>query len=123
MKQIILFTILSLLFFQGFAQEAKKNVTQTKIIKETSSYNFQLSNYLEYNNDLDKEVIRIFSNLDDTAIIAQLIMSAVGRLGQKKEIIDQHIKDRVIGGVLMLNGTKEEFKTWIQDFEAKNKKL
>ena len=54
MKQIILFTILSLLFFQGCAQEAKKNVPQTKIIKETSSYNFQLSNYREDNNELDK---------------------------------------------------------------------
>lgn len=122
MKQIILFTILSLLFFQGCAQEAKKNVPQTKIIKETSSYNFQLSNYLEDNNDLDKEVNRIFSNMDDTAIIAQLIMPAVGRLGQKKETIDQHIKDRVIGGVLMLNGTKEEFTSWIKEFESNNKK-
>ena len=84
MKLIILFTILSLLFFQGFAQEAKKNVPQTKIIKETSSYNFQLSNYLEDNNALDKEVNRIFSNMDDTAIVAQLIMPAVGRLVQKK---------------------------------------
>jgi ABC-type Fe3+-hydroxamate transport system substrate-binding protein len=80
MKQIILFTILSLLFFQGCAQEAKKNVPQAKIIQETSSYNFQLSNYLEDNNDLDKEVNRIFSNMDDTAIVAQLIMPAVGRL-------------------------------------------
>ena len=122
MKQIILFTILSLLFFQGFAQEAKKNVPQTKIIKETSSYNFQLSNYLEDNNALDKEVNRIFSNMDDTAIVAQLIMPAVGRLGQKKETIDQHIKDRVIGGVLMLNGTKEEFTTWIKEFESNNMK-
>ena len=64
--------------------------------------NFQLSNYLEDNNALDKEVNRIFESMDDTAIVAQLIMPAVGRLGQKKETIDQHIKDRVIGGVLML---------------------
>ena len=60
--------------------------------------------------------------MDDTAIVAQLIMPAVGRLGQKKETIDQHIKDRVIGGVLMLNGTKEEFTTWIKEFESNNKK-
>jgi beta-N-acetylhexosaminidase len=49
-------------------------------------------------------------------------MPAVGRLGQKKETIDQHIKDRVIGGVLMLNGTKEEFTSWIKEFETSNKK-
>jgi hypothetical protein len=72
---------------------------------------------------LDKEVERIFKLMDDTAIVAQLIMPAVGRLGQTKETIDQHIKNRIIGGVLMLNGTKEEFSTWINDFEAKNKKI
>jgi beta-N-acetylhexosaminidase len=48
-------------------------------------------------------------------------MPAVGRLGQTKETIDQHIKDRVIGGVLMLNGTKDEFTSWIKDFEKNNK--
>ncbi|NCA22772.1 MAG: glycoside hydrolase family 3 protein, partial [Crocinitomicaceae bacterium] len=45
------------------------------------------------------------------------------RLGKTKSEIEQHIKDRVIGGVLMLNGTKEEFSSWIKEFEGNNKKL
>ena len=122
MKHFVIFTILIGLIFQGCAQEAKKTERPSLNNKQSTSYTFQLSNYLEDNNDLDKEVNRIFSNMDDTAIVAQLIMPAVGRLGQKKETIDQHIKDRVIGGVLMLNGTKEEFTTWIKEFESNNKK-
>ncbi|NBP75759.1 MAG: glycoside hydrolase family 3 protein, partial [Crocinitomicaceae bacterium] len=122
MKHFVIFTILIGLIFQGCAQEAKKTERPSLVNKQSTSYNFQLSNYLEDNNDLDKEVNRIFESMDDTAIVAQLIMPAVGRLGQKKETIDQHIKDRVIGGVLMLNGTKEEFTSWIKEFESNNKK-
>jgi beta-N-acetylhexosaminidase len=35
-------------------------------------------------------------------------------------LIKQHIKDRVIGGVLMLNGTKDGFTKLIRDFEKMN---
>jgi len=122
MKHFVIFTILLGLIFQGCAQEAKITERPSLVNKQLTSYNFQLSNYLEDNNALDKEVNRIFESMDDTAIVAQLIMPAVGRLGQKKETIDQHIKDRVIGGVLMLNGTKEEFTSWIKEFESNNKK-
>ena len=122
MKHFVIFTFLIGLIFQGCAQEAKKTEKTFLVNQESTSYNFQLTDYLKENRDLDKEVNRIFESMDDTALVAQLIMPAVGRLGQKKETIDQHIKDRVIGGVLMLNGTKEEFKAWINDFEANNKK-
>lgn len=119
-----LFTAIALssLLFQSCAQspskEAKKEIKQpvTKI-------SFQLSDYLADNKDLDKEVDRIFKEMDDTARVAQLIMPAVGRLGKTKDQIDQYIKERIIGGVLMLNGTKEEFSTWIKDFEGTNKKV
>lgn len=82
---------------------------------------FELNDFLLDNKDLDAAVEKIYAALDDTAIVAQLIMPAVGRLGQAKSTIDQHIQDRVIGGVLMLNGTKDEFKAWITDFEQQNK--
>jgi beta-N-acetylhexosaminidase len=82
-----------------------------------------MSDYLTDNKDLEKEVERIFKEMDDTARVAQLIMPAVGRLGKTKEQIDSYIKERLIGGVLMLNGTKDEFTTWIKDFENSNKKV
>ena len=120
MKSIIIFTVVCNIIFCGCAQEPLK--PQELSDTETQAIKFKLSDYLAENSFLDKEVNRIFESMDDTAIVAQLIMPAVGRLGQKKETIDQHIKDRVIGGVLMLNGTKEEFTSWIKAFETSNKK-
>ncbi len=120
MKSIIIFTVVCNIIFCGCAQEPLK--PQEFSDTETQAIKFKLSDFLVENSFLDKEVNRIFESMDDTAIVAQLIMPAVGRLGQKKETIDQHIKDRVIGGVLMLNGTKEEFTSWIKEFESNNKK-
>jgi beta-N-acetylhexosaminidase len=47
-------------------------------------------------------------------------MPAVGRLGQTDATIQSHIKQRIIGGILMLNGSKTEFTKWIDHYEALN---
>jgi len=83
--------------------------------------NFSLNDYLSENDTLDKYVDSIFQTLNETEIVAQLIMPAVGRLGQSKETIDKLSKDHLIGGVLMLNGTKKQFSDWIVGFESDNK--
>ena len=90
--------------------------------KQDQKQTFELKDYLSTNLELDKKTQDVFLSLDDTAIVAQLIMPAVGRYGQTEEKIKQHIKDRVIGGVLMLNGTKNEFTQQITSFESMNKK-
>lgn len=84
---------------------------------------YELKDFLSENENLDKDVEKIFKTLDDTAIVAQLLMPAVGRLGQTEATIKSHINKRIIGGVLMLNGTKEGFTQWIKDFNAMNKEL
>jgi len=82
---------------------------------------FSLNDYLSENDTLDNYVDSIFQTLNETEIVGQLIMPAVGRLGQSKETIDKLSKDHLIGGVLMLNGTKKQFSDWIVDFETDNK--
>lgn len=84
---------------------------------------YELKDFLSDNAGLDKDVEKIFATLDDTAIVAQLLMPAVGRLGQSEATIKSHIRKRIIGGVLMLNGTKEGFSKWITDFNAMNKEI
>jgi len=96
--------------------EIKAEEKQKEII-----LNFELKDYLSENQDLTNEVLRIFNSLDDTAIVAQLIMPAAGRLGLPKDSIMKLINKRIIGGMLMLNGTKEEFTSWIKSFEKLNK--
>jgi beta-N-acetylhexosaminidase len=114
--------VLSSLLFQSCAQSPTKEVKKV-ISQPVTKIDFNMSDYLTDNKDLEKEVERIFKEMDDTARVAQLIMPAVGRLGKTKEQIDSYIKERLIGGVLMLNGTKDEFTTWIKDFENSNKKV
>lgn len=117
-------SILSLLsigiLFNSCAQTPQKTARKKEVVQIQT--HFELQDFLKENKDLDAAVEQVFASLDDTAIVAQLIMPAVGRLGQEKATIDQHIKERIIGGVLMLNGTKDGFTTWINDFEAQNKK-
>lgn len=120
MKLSIL-TLLSIgVLFNSCAQAPQKSTRKKEVVQIQTR--FELQDFLKENKDLDAAVEQVFASLDDTAIVAQLIMPAVGRLGQEKATIDQHIKERIIGGVLMLNGTKDGFTTWINDFEAQNKK-
>ncbi|NBO61515.1 MAG: hypothetical protein EBU82_11195 [Flavobacteriia bacterium] len=97
--------------------EQPKNQEVPKL-KEPKS--FQLSDFLSSNESLDKAVQEVFKQLDDTAVIAQLIMPAVGKYGQTTSTIEEHIQRRIIGGVLMLNGTQNEFTQWIAKFNAMN---
>lgn len=120
MKLTLLSILSSGLLFNSCAQAPKNEVKKPEVVHIQTQ--FALQDFLQDNKDLDAAVEKVFASLDDTAIVAQLIMPAVGRLGQEKTTIDQHIKNRIIGGVLMLNGTKEGFTTWITDFEGQNKK-
>ena len=116
----LLFSTLFGLF--ACSQQADTKVTP-EVPKPETQITFKLTDFLGSNNDLDQAVNEVISQLDDTAIIAQLIMPAVGRYGQTKATIEGHINRRIIGGVLMLNGTKSEFTSMISSFEKTNKSL
>jgi len=58
---------------------------------------------------LESKVDSIFWQLSNTEKVAQMIMPAVGKHGKPvSEVIDL-IKQRKVGGILLLNGTKAEF--------------
>jgi beta-N-acetylhexosaminidase len=119
MPKIYLSTIIALFVVYGCAQSPNG---QTKIQFNTK-IDFKLTDYLSENKSLDNEVDRAFLMMDDTSIVAQLLMPAVGRLGLSKDTILSQINKRLIGGVLMLNGTKDEFTSWIKSFEKENKAI
>lgn len=116
----LLFSTLFGLF--ACSQQADTKVTPEVPTTETNT-KFKLTDFLSSNSDLDNAVNDIIKQLDDTAIIAQLIMPAVGKYGQPQATIEDHINHRIIGGVLMLNGTKSEFTSMISSFEQTNKSL
>jgi beta-N-acetylhexosaminidase len=110
--------------FQSCAQQPdvqEKNKSEHKKVEQPEvKKEYALGDFLKEDAQLDADVDRVFASLDDTAIVAQLIMPAVGRLGNTEPVIKDMIKKRIIGGVLMLNGTKEDFTNWIKGFEALN---
>ena len=106
MIRFILSSALTLTISASFAQEKS----------------FTLDDYLEYNAALDLKVDSVFKTLDEGGIVAQLIMPAVGKYGSPEDSIVNLIKQNKIGGVLLLNGTKSEFKGWTNKFEGLNEK-
>lgn len=96
-----------------------KELAKKERVKQTV---FGLSDFLEENKDLDEKVEMHFKNMSDSALVSQLLMPATGRLGLPKEDVERFTKKGIIGGVLMLNGTVDEFTNWIKEFEEINKK-
>ncbi|MES2799189.1 MAG: glycoside hydrolase family 3 N-terminal domain-containing protein [Bacteroidota bacterium] len=125
MNKLFFAGLICVSLFPSCAQQVEKSKTDAEKVKENivkaePKHEFVLADFLSDNVDLDNDVEKIFAALDDTAIVAQLIMPAVGRLGKTEPEIRELIKNRIIGGVLMLNGTKDEFSSWIKGFEALN---
>lgn len=87
------------------------------------SQNFQLKDFLSENDTLDHYVDSVFSTLDENSRIGQLLMPAVGRYGTTPDSIEALLRDQKIGGVLLLNGTKEQFSEWTNRFNAVNKEI
>lgn len=127
MRNLFSIGVFSLLLLQACGQatpepkteKAERKLPQLPEVKRT----YTLANYLQDDAELSADVDKLFSSLDDTAVVAQLIMPAVGRLGQANETILKLIKARQIGGVLMLNGTKDEFTKWIAHYNKLNTEL
>ncbi|PWH81565.1 glycoside hydrolase family 3 N-terminal domain-containing protein [Brumimicrobium oceani] len=82
---------------------------------------FKLTDFHTYNPKLNEAVLQQFNQLSEAEKVAQLIMPAIGPYGQTEATIDQLVKDKKIGGLLLLNGTKDEFTTWVKKYNTWNK--
>jgi len=94
----------------------------TANVSKAQQGSFSLQDYLTPNTYLDRLVDLTFAQMDDTARVSQLLMPAAGRLGEPNEKIEKYIKKRLIGGVLLLNGSMDGFKKMVSDFNALNEK-
>ena len=115
-----------LLFFITFisiaacAQEAKPKDTRVKQPIHKTNSNFSIKDFLTENQDLEFKTDSIFNSLNENERVAQLIMPAAGKYGKSHETINGLIKDGLIGGILMLSGTVDEFTKWIKGYNKLN---
>lgn len=84
------------------------------------SQSFDLEEYLKSNKALDAKVDSVFDNLSDHDRVSQLIMPAAGRLGSHSDTIDALVKQHKVGGILLLNGTKDQFANWSKAYSEMN---
>lgn len=119
MRKIFTYLFCIGLSFVSCAQTTEVAKTETISTQKTPS----IEDYFASSVAMEFKIEQIFSKLSDEEKVAQLIMPAMGRLGQTEETIMKLVNDKKIGGILMLNGTKEQFTQWIADINAKNKEL
>lgn len=82
--------------------------------------NYSLKDFFLYDAELEQTVDDYFETLSDTARVGQMIIPAAGGHGKPTEHLNQLLSKNYIGGILLLNGTKEGFTQMVKDFNAVN---
>lgn len=118
MKHIQLAFFAITFLFTACAQESNNTLDQQQVLGP-----IDLNSFLTERPDLAKKVDSVFNSMSDTSKVAQLIMPAAGRLGHSEEHIKHLIDNNLIGGLLLLNGTKEQFTNWVKEYNGRVEKL
>jgi len=119
-QHITLFLFSLTLAISSCGQENNKAPVSTTTSSEQILQSFSINDYLKENPKLELLTDSIFASLSIKQRVSQLIMPAAGKYGKPHETINGLIKDSLIGGILMLNGTVEQFTTWIKEFNTLN---
>lgn len=82
------------------------------------SQSFTLNSFLANDSILDAKVDSIFNSLNDTTRVGQMIVPAIGRLGKSRAHVFNLANKGWIGGILLLNGTIEEFTNDVNQFDS-----
>ncbi|MFK8045266.1 MAG: glycoside hydrolase family 3 N-terminal domain-containing protein [Crocinitomicaceae bacterium] len=84
---------------------------------------FTLSDFFKYHPILAQKIDSTFHTLTQQEKVGQMIVVAAGRLGQSTSVVKQLITEKYVGGVILLNGTKQGFIEMRKDFDKQNKGL
>lgn len=114
MKVVLSICILFLLF-PACAEKKKETLS------DQQKKSFTLQDFYTENALLDAAVEQIFQSLDTKARAGQMIVAAAGRLGKPDPEVEHLLKNNMLGGVLLLNGTVEGFKEKVANFNNINK--
>ena len=115
-----LFFFLTFISLASCAQETDYKVSKVKLPIQKTHSKFSINDFLTENQALEFQTDSIFNTLSKKERVAQLIMPAAGKYGKSHETINGLIKDGLIGGILMLNGTVDEFTKWIKGYNKLN---
>jgi beta-N-acetylhexosaminidase len=66
----------------------------------------------------EAKVNTVFQSLSEEEKVAQMLVTATGKLGKPQKDVIEIVKKHKIGGVLLLNGSKTEFKQYVKELNA-----
>lgn len=90
---------------------------------DTSKGIFSLMDFFVDSKSLNVKVDKIFNALNDNERISQMIITSAGELGKPKDHVTELIRHKIIGGVVLLKGSKQSFSELIYDFNNVNNEL
>lgn len=79
---------------------------------------FTLDDFFNYDPDLERKVDEVFATLNDTLIVGQMIVPAVGKHGKETSHVVALAEKGMLGGVLLLNGTVTSFSQFTNQFDS-----
>lgn len=79
---------------------------------------YSLDDFYSSDKSLEKKVEEIFSGLGPKDRIAQMIVVSAGTTGKPTKTVDELIRKKAIGGVLMLSGEKDQIIRLVQRFDS-----
>ncbi|QNL21801.1 glycoside hydrolase family 3 protein [Hyphobacterium sp. CCMP332] len=88
--------------------------------REQSS--FSLKDYYIESSALDKKVNKLFNEMSNKEKASQMIITAAGKYGKPHEEVIGLVREKTVGGVLLLNGTKEGFSDLVRQINEISKK-
>lgn len=78
----------------------------------------KLTDFYNYDPIIEHQVDEIFHALNDTARVAQMIVTSAGELGKSEQTVLNLARENKIGGIVFLKGTKENHKRLIDSLNA-----
>lgn len=90
--------------------------------KEIEIKTFSLKEYYAEDSLLNHKSETIFSSLNDTERVAQMIMTSAGTNGKPFETVKKLVLNKKVGGVIIMGGSKESFKSIILKLDSAVKK-
>ncbi len=79
---------------------------------------YTLEDFFIYNPAIESKINDLIDGMSDTEIAGQLIVAAAGRLGKSDAHIEKLVKEKKVGGILLLNGELEEFKGRVEKLDS-----
>jgi beta-N-acetylhexosaminidase len=85
---------------------------------ESTVATYALSDFYSLNPELDAKVNALFNEMDQKSRISQMIVVAAGRTGKPTKTVERLITKKMVGGVLMLSGEKQQLSSLSARFDS-----